>query len=55
MRCFCNKELTSDYIMHFVRSSTTNYVMMKGPIKNISQVKKLIGNQILRSLYFILL
>nr|XP_050859532.1 sushi, von Willebrand factor type A, EGF and pentraxin domain-containing protein 1-like isoform X2 [Vespula vulgaris] len=34
----CEIELTSDYIMHFVRSSTTNYVMMKGPIKNISQL-----------------
>ncbi|XP_047361548.1 sushi, von Willebrand factor type A, EGF and pentraxin domain-containing protein 1-like isoform X4 [Vespa velutina] len=34
----CEIELTSDYIMHFVRSSTTNYVMMKGPIKNMSQL-----------------
>ncbi|XP_015174373.1 PREDICTED: sushi, von Willebrand factor type A, EGF and pentraxin domain-containing protein 1-like isoform X2 [Polistes dominula] len=34
----CEIELTSDYVMHFTRSSTTDYVMMKGPIKNISEL-----------------
>lgn len=34
-------ELSSDYAMHFTKSGTTDYVIMKGPTKDLSQVYKL--------------
>ncbi|XP_023290329.1 sushi, von Willebrand factor type A, EGF and pentraxin domain-containing protein 1 [Orussus abietinus] len=33
----CEKKLSSDYVMHFTTSGTTDYVMMQGPSENITQ------------------
>ncbi|XP_066591150.1 sushi, von Willebrand factor type A, EGF and pentraxin domain-containing protein 1-like isoform X2 [Prorops nasuta] len=34
----CETELSSDYVMHFSKSGITDYVMMKGPSRNISEI-----------------
>ncbi|XP_012216127.2 sushi, von Willebrand factor type A, EGF and pentraxin domain-containing protein 1 isoform X1 [Linepithema humile] len=34
----CEIELSADYVMHFTRSGTTDYVIMKGPEKDLSQL-----------------
>lgn len=31
-------ELLSNYVMHFTKSSTTDYVIVKGPAKDLSEV-----------------
>ncbi|KAG7203366.1 hypothetical protein KM043_013441 [Ampulex compressa] len=34
---YCRK-LSSDYVLHFTKSGTTDYVMMKGPTRNLSEL-----------------
>lgn len=34
-------ELSSDYVMYFIKSGTTDYVATKGPAKNLLQVSRL--------------
>ncbi|XP_018392761.1 PREDICTED: sushi, von Willebrand factor type A, EGF and pentraxin domain-containing protein 1-like [Cyphomyrmex costatus] len=34
----CETELSSDYVMHFTKSGTTDYVAVKGPVKNLLQL-----------------
>jgi len=33
-------ELSADYVMHFMKSGTTDYVIMKGPEKDLLQVNQ---------------
>ncbi|RLU26420.1 hypothetical protein DMN91_000214 [Ooceraea biroi] len=34
----CEVELSSDYVMHFTKSGTTDYVITKGPARDLSQL-----------------
>ncbi|XP_026669674.1 sushi, von Willebrand factor type A, EGF and pentraxin domain-containing protein 1-like [Ceratina calcarata] len=34
----CETELSSDYVIHFVKSGTTDYVSIKGPSTNLSEI-----------------